>query len=123
MILSSNLVELKDALWRQYSHSGEVIPVRSNQVAPGASACYDERCRSRMGHDVHMSGSRIVGVVEGLLLVRLVGLLFAVRPVAAQPLSEDAYKTGDRIRAAFRPVVAEARNGVVNCCPACRDAW
>ncbi len=29
---------------------------------------------------MRMSGSRIVGIVEGLLLVRLVGLLFAVRP-------------------------------------------
>lgn len=46
-------------------------------------------------------------------LAPLVLLLLASRPVAAQPLSEEVYKTGERTRAAFRPVVAEARKSTV----------
>lgn len=41
-------------------------------------------------------------------------LLFAVaRPAAAQPLSDEVYKTGDRLLASFRPVAAETRKATV----------
>jgi len=46
-------------------------------------------------------------------LIAFALLILAVRPAAAQPLSDDVYKTGDRMRAAFRPVVAEPRKSTV----------
>lgn len=46
-------------------------------------------------------------------VLSLVLLLLSARPGAAQPLSEDVYKTGERTRAAFRPAAAEARKSTV----------
>lgn len=91
----------------------EVMDTRAEPATTGPGA--GERRTTTDGDDrpMHLTGrlTPLFRFVPPLLAVGL--LLSAALPAAAQPLAEDAYKTGSRTLAAFRPVVADARKATV----------